>query len=123
MGIIDESWQIVKRHQDQLWIILIVLFSASLLLGLWQLTSYRSQRDPLVIENVPEPDTNLVNVSSGAGEGLVLGQYVASKNGTKYYLPTCGGVSRIKEENKIWFTTVEEAKSRGYGPAANCKGL
>ena len=49
--------------------------------------------------------------------------YVGAKTGTKYYLPSCPGVSRIKEENKVWFATVEEAKARGYSAASNCKGL
>jgi hypothetical protein len=51
------------------------------------------------------------------------GQFVASKNGTKYYFPWCGTVKNIKEENKIWFQTREEAEAAGYEPASNCKGL
>lgn len=51
------------------------------------------------------------------------GNYVASKNGTKYYLLSCSGVSRIKEENKVYFVTAEEAKERGLEPAKNCPGL
>ncbi len=54
-----------------------------------------------------------------AGEGA----YVASKSGTKYYLPSCSGVSRIKEENKVWFATAAEAAAAGYSPASNCPGL
>jgi hypothetical protein len=48
---------------------------------------------------------------------------VASKNGTKYYHPDCGGVNRIKEENKIYFPSSKEAREAGYEPAANCKNL
>ncbi len=51
------------------------------------------------------------------------GTYLASKNGTKYYLPTCGSAKRIKPENIIWFQTKAEAEGAGYGPAANCPGL
>ncbi|HEV7449119.1 MAG TPA: hypothetical protein VGP13_01105 [Candidatus Paceibacterota bacterium] len=51
------------------------------------------------------------------------GNYVASKSGTKYYLTTCSGVSRIKDENKVYFATAGEAVAAGYGPAANCPGL
>lgn len=51
------------------------------------------------------------------------GQYVASKNGTKYYLPWCGSVKNIKEENKVWFATKADAEKAGYAPASNCKGL
>lgn len=51
------------------------------------------------------------------------GKYVASKNGTKYYLPSCGSANRIKEENKIYFNTKEEAEAAGFTPSSTCKGL
>lgn len=53
----------------------------------------------------------------------VGGGVVASKTGTKYHLPWCSGASTIKEENKIWFNSVEEARRAGYLPAGNCKGI
>ncbi len=51
------------------------------------------------------------------------GEYMASKNGTKYYLPTCSGAKRIKPENVVWFATKADAEAAGLGPAANCPGL
>ena len=51
------------------------------------------------------------------------GMLVASKSGTKYYFPWCSGVARIKEENKVWFQSYEEARSRGLTPASGCQGL
>lgn len=51
------------------------------------------------------------------------GNYVASKTGSKYYLPACAGAKRIKDENKVWFATKELAAAAGYQPASNCKGL
>ncbi|HWH16295.1 MAG TPA: hypothetical protein VNU25_01790 [Candidatus Paceibacterota bacterium] len=71
----------------------------------------------------PAAALSAVVSSEPAPVGKASGTYVASKNGTKYYLPSCGGSKRIKEENKIWFDTKEEAESAGYGPAANCPGL
>ncbi len=50
-------------------------------------------------------------------------RYVASKSGTKYHLPWCGSAKQIKEENKIWFSSKEEAEKAGYTPASNCKGI
>ena len=58
-----------------------------------------------------------------AGLSVPTGKYVASKNGEKYYLPSCSGAKRIKEENKVWFATPEQAASAGYEPASNCPGL
>lgn len=52
-----------------------------------------------------------------------VGGYVGSKHGTKYHLPWCSGALRIKDENKVWFTTKEEAEAAGYTPASNCKGI
>lgn len=49
--------------------------------------------------------------------------YVASKTGSKYFLPWCGGAQTIKEENKVYFASAAAAEASGYFPAANCKGL
>ncbi len=38
------------------------------------------------------------------------GSFVASKSGTKYYPLGCAGVSRIKEENKVYFKTAEKGR-------------
>lgn len=49
--------------------------------------------------------------------------FVGSKNSDKYHFPWCPGALRIKEENKVWFSSREEAEALGYTPAGNCKGL
>jgi hypothetical protein len=51
------------------------------------------------------------------------GKVVASKNGTKYYLPDCAAAGRISDTNKVWFVSAAAALNAGYEPAANCKGL
>ena len=50
-------------------------------------------------------------------------QIVASKNGSVYHYTWCPGAKRIKEENKIYFNSKEEAEAAGYRPAKNCEGL
>jgi len=52
-----------------------------------------------------------------------VGKFMASKNGTKYYLPACAGADRISDANKVWFPSKIEAQRAGYTPAANCPGL
>lgn len=49
--------------------------------------------------------------------------FVASKNGTKYYFIWCSGANKIKEENKIYFSSREEAEKAGYEKSSTCKGL
>lgn len=62
----------------------------------------------------------LTAISNSVPVGM---QYVASRNGRVFHLPWCPGVKRIKEENKIWFSSREEALARGLQPAANCEGI
>jgi hypothetical protein len=70
-----------------------------------------------VQDAVPRTDERTQEVVSTEG------RYVASKSGSVYHLPWCSGAKRIKEENKVWFETPEEAERAGYRPASNCKGL
>jgi uncharacterized protein (UPF0333 family) len=46
---------------------------------------------------------------------------VASKNGTKYYFSWCSGVGRIQDQNKVYFTSEQEAIDAGYTKASGCK--
>ncbi len=115
---------------------IIIVLVATFSFGLGRLTKIEENKPALIIKNSQTfhtPQTaqiSQVDASSGGGEGqagqvkgIKAGQYVASKNGTKYYLPNCSGVNRIKEENKIWLATKEEAEARGLTPAANCPGI
>ena len=86
--------------------------------GLGRLSTVGQEGPRLIINNAPAV-TQTAAVAASRGSGV----YVASKSGTKYYLPSCSGVSRIKEENKVWFATVGEAQAAGYTPASNCPGL
>lgn len=45
---------------------------------------------------------------------------VASRNGTKYHLPTCPGAKQITAANKVEFASIASAAAAGYEPAANC---
>lgn len=74
---------------------------------------------PQIKETTAQPAATTTETDVAVAEG----QYVASKNGTKYHLPWCSGAQRMKEENKIWFSSKEDAEAAGYTPAANCKGI
>lgn len=43
--------------------------------------------------------------------------FVGSKNSNKYHLATCAVAKRIKPENKLCFSSKEEAEKRGYVPS------
>jgi len=83
--------------------------------------------------SVLQPEIDLSSANNSAGVVFVdtpdavvetgVTRVVASKSGAKYHLLTCSGASSIKEENKIYFNSIDQAKAAGYTPAANCKGL
>jgi len=105
----------IKTYEKDLILVVVIILVALISFGLGRLSKIGESRVPVTIENLSAS----VLPTPGVGEKTI----VASKNGTKYHYVWCSGASTIKEENKIYFSSVEEAKSAGYTPAANCKGL
>lgn len=100
--------------------VIVIVLVAFVGFGLGRLSKIEEGRTPVSVENMG------ASVGSSLGPSEVLteeGGFVASKNSSKYHFPWCPGALRIKEENKIWFSSREEAEKVGYSPAANCKGL
>ncbi len=64
---------------------------------------------------------NVKNSSAELSEVNQAKNIVASKSGKRYYYLNCSGVSRIKEENKVYFASEQEAEAAGLTLAANCK--
>ena len=97
--------------------------------GLGRLSALEEDRTPVeilssqggaVVASVEEVgEGNDGAVAPQASAGLLVG----SKNSNKYHFPWCPGAQRISEQNKVWFSSAEEAKKAGYEPASNCKGL
>ena len=48
------------------------------------------------------------------------GNFVGSSTSKKYHLPDCRYALKIKQENKVYFQSAEEAKSQGYLPCKSC---
>lgn len=114
----------------------IFVLGAVLSFGLGRLSAQESasskvsfHKEGLITDNCPEfvnsaqasvsiNENEEINTSL-TSEGLLVG----SKNSDKYHFPWCSGAQRIKDENKIWFASVDEAREAGYSPAGNCKGL
>jgi len=46
--------------------------------------------------------------------------FFASSKGTKYYTISCSAGKTIKQENRIYFTTGEEAQAAGYTLSSSC---
>ena len=117
------------KIRDDLYIVLIIVLVGTASYGLGKISAFEKAKTPISIiktrdymystaleSTLPKAELNTTQTQTN---GLVM----ASKSGTKYYYPWCTGASRIKDENKVWFNTIEEAKSAGLTPASNCTGL
>lgn len=62
-------------------------------------------------QKVPEPEP----------EKTVTGNFVGSVKSDKYHYLSCRHAESIKAENVIKFSSVGEAKSKGYSPCGVCK--
>jgi len=76
-------------------------------------------KDKTRMEKVPE--TGFITVipliaKSGAGAA-----YIANKNSKKFHRPDCRWAVKIKPENRIDFSTKQEAIDKGYAPCKVCK--
>lgn len=135
------------KHQNDLFVAALIFLVSMMSFGLGRLSLSWPQKVPITITSNDEirsmnyATTSFYNTSrtfprgigkvrdkSGANPDAKLiqnsmGAYVASKSGSSYHFPWCPGALKIKEGNKIWFETREEAVSRGFKPAGNCPGL
>lgn len=105
---------------------LLLVLGAALFFGLGRLSALERQYSPVSIVRgqttaplASIAEESVVPPTPGVGESS---EVIGSKNGTKYYLPWCGALSRIKPENRVVFASAALARAKGYTPAANCKG-
>lgn len=108
-------------------IIILVAFGS---FGLGRLSAIEKTKTPMRIENAPlvTSETFATTTTRESGAGFVAGKegsssLIGSRNGTKYHYVWCAGAQKITEANRIYFASKEDASSRGYTPASNCKGL
>lgn len=108
----EKCKSLVARVPRDVLILGLIVSASSLSFGLGYLAGLDvGQTDDLTLE-ISSP------VITTEGE-----QVVASKSGTKYYLPRCAGADRISDANKIWFASAVAATRAGYTLAVNCKSL
>ncbi len=113
-----------ESRGDWLGVIIIVLVACASF-GLGRLSKMPPTDDTVAIVGSVMTMNGSATASKGASTTASLlassGAVVASKNGTKYYYPSCSGISRIAAENKVTFASAQEAEVAGYTIASTCK--
>lgn len=46
--------------------------------------------------------------------------YVGNSNSGKFHAPGCGDVNKMKDSNKVYFSSRDEAINAGYTPCGHC---
>jgi hypothetical protein len=138
------SLDFIKNNQEKVFLAIgfLLVFSAGFFAGYFYSKDQIDGRG-IVIENPSQDCQNLFNIKV-AGDNLnsisnpssdvtsstqakgeqknsekevsqnKIGVFVASKNSKIYHRPDCKYVNSIKEENKIWFQSAEEAEDKGF---------
>lgn len=82
------------------------------------LTTLREQGQPTAAPNdTPRADALAVPAVAGSSTASIQGKFVGSVNSDLYHHSDCPLGRRIKEENQVWFDTVEDAEDAGYKPS------
>ena len=114
-----------KDNNRELYLTVVIILVATISFGLGRLSKIREEKMPITIENATT-STEITNSLNSQPAALTVDAnkiFVASRNGKKYYYVWCESANVIKEQNRVWFATKEEAEKAGYEPAANCRGL
>ncbi len=120
-------------YKEEILVALVIILVGFGSFGLGKLSVSEKENPAILFEGGKMPRSGLEASVNSAKRDMVEDrtktttngkeQVIASKNGTKYHYPWCSGAKQISDKNKITFNTIEEAKSAGYTPAGNCKGL
>jgi|SRR3990167_4169063 len=91
----------------------IIILAVLLVFGLARLARFSSDKTPIRIDNIPAFQQSVKTNST-------IQNFVASKNGGKYYPIGCKAGERIKPENRIFFADEKEAATAGYTLTVAC---
>ena len=75
----------------------------------------QSVKEANILSSITATSTKKVLTEDSVGK-----KFFASNRGSKYYSIGCSGGKTIKQENRIYFTTKEEAEKVGYTLSSSC---
>ena len=110
--------QFVKRWGKRIILATVIFLMVSLAFSLGFIMGGKIiNRPPLIIDKelIINPEEITTQVSQGGH------QFVASSRGKYYYPIDCSLAENLSETNKIFFSSKEEAESRGYIFQTKCQ--
>ncbi len=119
--------EIIKTVKKNLFLILLIVLISILSFQLGRISNLSTGGESIKVERASlqeifNQDSNRQTTpnSDNRGEERIDFRVVVSKNSNRYHFLWCHGAKQIKEENKIYFNTEQEAINAGYILAGNC---
>jgi hypothetical protein len=78
------------------------------------------EANTVLFQNSLESNTNTFSTSKTSLVNSKGKNFFASNRGSKYYSIGCSAGKSLKLENRVYFTTKEEAEKAGYTLSASC---
>lgn len=107
-----------KKNQDSVLLFFGIFFAVLALVGFYNILIAQNSRE-LRVERMPL-ETLRVTPEDNREQILTI---IGNKNSKIYHFDFCIGAKNMKEENKIYFASIGEAKGSGFRAAKNCPGL
>jgi len=106
-----------ESHDIAILLTVILVGIGSFFIGRWSKTT---EKQRVTDYSIQSGDLLIKEVTVTQNESQI-GDFVASRNGAKYYPIGCSGINRIKEDNKVYFRTEAEAQASGLTKSSTCK--
>lgn len=129
--------EFIIKHESRIILIAGFILVAVISFEAGVIKSREYKENPVIVENVASSHSFSNNDDNNAPEAQKTAQesqnsaesintpaqscgFVGSKNSNKYHLPGCRWAKNIKPENRVCFSSEDEAKSKGYLADKNC---
>ena len=124
-NILSKSLNLIKSRQYHIFLAVCIGLISIISYNLGQINSLK--KTPISVEESTDLKADIFDAANSKQSPIsnlkspkLDTRVVVSKNSDKYHYSWCSGAKRIKPENQIWFTSAQEAESKGYVLAGNC---
>ncbi len=112
--------EIVKEKESDIFLTVTIVLVALFSFGVGLLVDLKGDSNSIVIQN-PTPVASIQKalVEEKEEKTPEKGSFVGSVNSSKYHHPDCPWAKKISEENRVWFSSENDAQDAGYVPCGN----
>jgi len=106
----------VKNNESDIVLTISIVLISLIIFGTILLIDFSKNGGEIIIEN---PSASVSKTIKKSNESVNQKTFIGSINSNKYHWPNCSFAKRISEENKIWFSSEQEAEDDSYVKCSN----